>query len=215
MVSSKDVINLFKTPKLEADNVIGGVGFDNARENIDPTIKTKTIHTNELTINYSGRYIAPYFRNMGGTNQVVSAGKCFLLMTEVPYNCIVDGINISNGSALSGSAYVGVYSSPSFTGDSPVNGTLLMSGSALTVGTSQSQVVLFNSPLKLTPGVYYMAVQWNDLLTNAYTRQANVANVSGSTWTYTAATPGIFETPCPAASATNSFIPIIHLRRSA
>ena len=46
MTSAKKIRDLFKSPRGHTKK--GNAGYDNARENIDPQVKTKVLHTNEI-----------------------------------------------------------------------------------------------------------------------------------------------------------------------
>ena len=47
---AKKIANMFKTQPIPNSNKKGGVGYDNARENIDPHVKTKAINANEIWV---------------------------------------------------------------------------------------------------------------------------------------------------------------------
>ena len=161
------------------------------------------------------RYLKPHHWAIATTSATYVAGTVYLMQIDVPRDCTVDGINISNAATIAGNVRAGLYGPISLTTENP-NASALVAESASTAqsGANASQFIPFSTPVAITKGKYYLALQV-DNATATINRHGNVRQVTGWTGTYARSGGyGAFTNPCPTYTDTPSNMPGMVLRVS-
>lgn len=163
------------------------------------------------------RWITPLVSNsVSSTDATSIAGTVMLAHVEVEAACTVDAIVFQKGTGVvSGNVRVGIYGPVARTTDTCL-GAAVLSESASTVvsgATSNPQIVTLAADTPLTPGKYYIALQFDDAVVGKYLRGTNAQQVVGIFQTYARAGGyGAFTTPCPAVTDSGSNVPGFRLR---
>ena len=94
------------------------------------------------------------------TASVISANQVFYSPIQIPFTCTLDGLIVYHGGVAGGNFYVALYDSVN---GQPVN-RLAVSASTLCSGVTRAQYVPFTVAVRLTPGLYYLALESDNSL---------------------------------------------------
>ena len=139
------------------------------------------------------------------STNTVTAGKVYLSLCQVDFHFLVEGMDIYNFATVAGNITVGIYQAVSET--TPENAVLIASSASTAMaGANQLQYIAFSSNVYLSPGRYYLAVEYSD-----NTATNGVSTITGAIipliFSYYARGGGYgaLIDPCPAPTANGTF----------
>jgi len=155
------------------------------------------------------------FAGPANTSQAATANQIMYASIHIPQNCTATSIEWTNGTVVSGNVKVGLYKVGSVHKNNRANvldtSTLVASSNSIAQsGVSSPQVADFTSNVSLTPGVYFMALMF-DNSTATFNRHGGSAVHYNLGYTTNEAS---FTLPAVAAAGTavSSSIPGLRLR---
>ena len=171
-------------------------------------IKLPAQYNNRTPQNYR-RYLKASINTVAQTSSTYTAGRVYLIQIEIPQPVLASGIIISNISPA-GNAIVGIY--PEGSTNTPAAAAVkVQSADTALSGSNQPQEIAI-TPTVLSPGTYYIAVEFSDN-TATVQRFPAVYVLPGQSFYYDRGGGyGTLTSPCPAVTASTATIPgvILH-----
>jgi len=159
------------------------------------------------------RWLTPYLTTVASTSQAAAAiGRVYLMEFEVPTTVTVDAVAWENAATVTGNVTVGIYG-PIITEETCAGAAVKVQSASTAVGSANTTQTIALTPTVLTPGRYYVALEFDSTTTTFY-RSASVTGgiIAGMAQTYDRASGyGALTNPCPAVT-TGAIFPGIFVR---
>lgn len=155
-----------------------------------------------------------YIPAFGGWSPLVDAarsnGTIFLRAFDIETACSVDAVCFITGAVQTGTVVVGIYRG--VTDDTATGATLVGSTTAPSVGSYGQSIATFSSPLMLSPGRYYVALQ-NELSADTIVANSSWLTAPGGSMSVSRAYDGTL--PATLGTASNNATPLsVAIRRA-
>ncbi len=219
-----NVVNIQFASGVQSPTIIGGVCIDATTSNIN-NLGASGLNIYNLRLQYqpfthresqsgmpSQRWIKPYFYTVNASSQPATAGRVYLLESELTEDAIIDGVSYIIGSSIGGNVTVGLYG--------PISSEETCDGAPLVVQSeSTAQAGIVNQD-QLVPvisrlvhaGRYYVAIEF-DGAAATYNRNPNLVEVTGwSQYFDRSGGYGALPTRCPPVTNSGSAFPLAKIR---
>jgi len=160
------------------------------------------------------RWMKPYQWTEAAYNATTSAtSTVYLLETPVPFQCTASAITVTAGSTTDSTdpVLVGIYGPVST--DTAASASLIVSATSTFSVSNAGVTIPFPSASVLSPGTYYLGVQFSSSSIN-YVAQQDQSQVSGWSQTYTGTSPTTLPSTIGAPTSNGTFIPNMELQCS-